>query len=68
MEIVRIHINLGPNQEPELIVILKGQEHMSEYFAHQLCMKHGYNSHIENKLAKQIQNNIDRAIGKLNEN
>ena len=58
-EIIRITIDLGANQQPENIVVLRGQEHMSEELAHQFCLKHGFDSKIQAALAKQIQSNID---------
>lgn len=58
-ELIRITIDLGPNKEPDSIVVLKGQEHMTQQLAYDFCQKHGFDYKIERALYEQIVQNIE---------
>jgi len=55
-------INTGPGRKNEEMVIYRGQEHQAEKFAHNLCVKHGFNKTIEVALASKVQHDIEDAL------
>ena len=52
--LVRFHIDTGPGRRDEDMVIYRGQEHQAEKFAHNLCVKHGFDKKIKAALADRI--------------
>ena len=56
-ELIKITIDLG-NGSSEDIIVSKGQEYMCAKLAHDFCIKHGFDSRIEEALCEQILINI----------
>jgi len=64
-ELIRITVDLGNDREPDQIVVLKGQEHMTEQLAWQFCQKHGFDDKIQQALNMQIIQNIELVYSQL---
>jgi len=49
-ELIRITVDLGADRAPDCIIVLRGQEEMTSQLANEFCLKHGFDSKIEQAL------------------